>query len=321
MRSRTDWYRIAVTLVAVAWLTFAVVLFAPIAQGTGDDPQSECHYTEYRVVKQVKKYGGWKTAEGAVAYDSGWVTEQPDITDRPGGPWVIGEKKRIAGKWYRYTEETREVYYTCPTTPTTPTTTTAPTTTVPEEPTTTTSSTLPDSSTTTIADTTTTSTDPAPTTTVPTTTLETPTEWDASATCSEMTTFNWGEGIIAVEVFSMDHLGQPQTDAVASTFLFSGEVFTQKVASAHLFTLIPVVEPGFVAVPAQIELIVDECAPETTLAPPEAPQTPSTPDLEELPYTGLPLHVWAIVGLVALAVGGFLVRVVGEGRTLTGETE
>lgn len=51
----------------------------------------------------------------------------------------------------------------------------------------------------------------------------------------------------------------------------------------------------------------------SSISSPEAPSDPATPDLEELPMTGLPLHVWAIVGLVALASGGFLVRRFSDG--------
>lgn len=215
-------------------------------------------------------------------------------------------------------EESTTTTSTLPTTTTTEpgstTTTENQTTTTLETPTTTT---LP-VTTTSVPTESTTTTLPATTTSQPGTTTSTSlvelveTEWDASGTCDSMTTFDWGEGVIAVEVFSMDHLGQPQTEVEASTFTFDGQVFTHTVASPHLFTLIPVVEPGFVAVPAQIELIADHCTPEPSVTTPEAPETPATPDLEELPYTGLPLHVWAILGLVALASGGLIVRKVSH---------
>ena len=136
------------------------MLALPAAAGDRNPPPpsgDECYetVTEYRYVKQVKKDGSWETATGAIAYDSGWVSDPIDITDRPGGPWVLGEAKKIGDKWFRYVEKTRESKVEIPCETTTTTTEETTTTTVTEE-----TTTLPEETTTTTAEETTTTTLP-----------------------------------------------------------------------------------------------------------------------------------------------------------------
>jgi hypothetical protein len=126
----------------------------------------------------------------------------------------------------------------------------------------------------------------------------------------------WGDGITAMDVYMW--VGIPLGDTAAgwgdrpiTTYLEPG-TYTTNVNSTTSFLLIPVTSPGYVASPSQIGVYVEDCTPPTSQASstsaPVAPQTPATPDLETLPYTGLPLHIWAIVGLMAMGTGAVLVR-------------
>lgn len=184
------------------------------------------------------------------------------------------------------------------------------TTTQPTDPTT--SSTIPQETTTSLPDPTTTTPDSStsvpttsPSTTVPveTTTVPGLSEWTASADCDSITV-SFSEGISQVDIHSLDRVpgtGEEVGD-LDNPFTESGEQ-NLRVSSPTTFRLIPVVEPGYMAVPVSIDVIVPVCETSTTEAA-AAPSTTAqaTSTVETLPFTGP--SDWMPLAFVATAFAG-----------------
>lgn len=314
MRSKTDGYKLLAALGALA-LVFGLLLFAGLpALGAGGDCKTYHNHNGH--LPDEYDYGVFIEHRPAVNITS---THSENPRDYGAGrTWDIVKK-------CKYPVTTTTAPTTTTTAPSETTTTLGTTTTLPEA---TTSSTTVDTTSSTVSSTTTSvpslpsTTNPATTTTAPiesTTVPDTSTvpdvsaDWYANAACYEDggyidVEFDPTE-IPAVDVYMWDPITPPADWYHVARWTEPGSYKTS-VGSPTVFLLIPVVTTGYTA--TEIGVTVDRCTTPTSQASstsvPDAPQTPSTPDLDELPYTGVPVHVWAILGLVALGSGTALVR-------------